>query len=119
MDNWFYPVCRSVCKKRKEKKMDYTEIRDDRIRSKICTLMSEMLDNPDESGIYPTSKFMWEMETFILDESETLKGFVKMALEELGVPTRDYPAPVANAVDILNKALGLKNGLPALMTRKY
>ena len=92
--------------------MDYTEIRDDRIRGKICTLMSEMLDNP-------TSKFMWEMETFIIDESETLKGFVKMALDELGVPTKDYPAPVANAVDILNKALGLKNGLPVLITRKY
>lgn len=47
---------------------DYTEIRDDRIRSKVCELMSEMLDNPDESGIYPTSRFMWKMETFILDE---------------------------------------------------
>ena len=99
--------------------MDYTEIRDDRIRSKICALMSEMLDNPDEHGIYPTSKFMWEMETFIINESETLKGLVKMALDELGVPTKDYPAPVANAVDILNKALGLKNGLPVLITREY
>ncbi len=48
--------------------MDYTEIRDDRIRGKICALMSEMLDNPDESGIYQTSKFMWEMETFIINE---------------------------------------------------
>ncbi len=53
--------------------MDYAEIRDDRIRSKICTLMSEMLDNPDEHGIYPTSKFMWEMETFILAENERLQ----------------------------------------------
>jgi hypothetical protein len=26
--------------------------------------------------------------------------------DELGVPTPDYPAPVANAVAILNKALG-------------
>ena len=91
---------------------DYTEIRDDRIRSKICTLMSEMLDNP-------TSKFMWEMETFIIDESETLKRDVNKALEELGVPTGAYPAPVANAVGILNMALGLKNGLPAPKTRNY
>lgn len=45
---------------------DYTEVRDDRIRTVICKLMSEMLDNPDEHGIYPTSKFMWKMETFIL-----------------------------------------------------
>ena len=54
---------------------DYTEIRDDRIRSKICELMSEMLDNPDENGIFPTSRFMWEMETFILDEIEEAKPF--------------------------------------------
>ena len=95
---------------------DYTEIRDDRIRSKICTLMSKMLDNPDKDGIYPTSKFMWEMETFILNENEKLKRDVNKALEELGVPTGAYPAPVANAVGILNMALGLKNGLPAPKT---
>lgn len=53
--------------------MDYTEIRDDRIRSKICTLMSEMLDNPDKDGLYQTSKFMWEMETFILAENKRFK----------------------------------------------
>ncbi len=49
---------------------DYTDIRNDRIRSEICKLMSEMLDNPDERGIYPTSRFMWKMETFILAEIE-------------------------------------------------
>ncbi len=49
--------------------VDYTEIRDGRIRTEICRLMSEMLDNPNEHGIYPTSKFMWEMETFILKEN--------------------------------------------------
>jgi len=49
---------------------DYTEIRDDRIRTVICDLMSEMLDNPDEYGIYPTSRFMWKMENFILEEIE-------------------------------------------------
>jgi len=47
--------------------IDYTEIRDDAIRSKISDLLSEMLDNPDKYGIYPTSKFMWEMETYILE----------------------------------------------------
>ena len=48
--------------------VDYTEIRDDRIRGKICNLMSDMLDSPDKNGIYPTSEFMWKMETFILGE---------------------------------------------------
>ena len=46
--------------------MDYTEIRNQAIRGKICELMSEMLDNPDKQGIYPTSRFMWKMETYIL-----------------------------------------------------
>ena len=40
--------------------VDYTEIRDDAIRGKICKLMS------DEHGIYPTSKFMWKMETYCM-----------------------------------------------------
>ena len=52
---------------------DYTEIRDDRIRSKICELMSEMLDNPGKHGIYPTGRFMWKMENFILEELERVR----------------------------------------------
>lgn len=41
--------------------------------------------------------------------TETLYGIlqvaIRKALNELGVPTPDYPAPVANAVEILKKAL--------------
>lgn len=48
--------------------VDYTLIKNERIRTKICDLMSEMLDNPDEHGIYPTSRFMSKMENFILEE---------------------------------------------------
>lgn len=32
---------------------------------------------------------------------------IERALAELGMPGEDYPAPVANAVKILHKALGL------------
>ena len=53
--------------------IDYTEIRDDRIRTAICRLMYAMLDNPDKHGIYPTSRFMWKMETFILKEQANLR----------------------------------------------
>lgn len=35
---------------------------------------------------------------------------VKDALYELGEPTPDYPAPVANAVDILRQALAQSDG---------
>jgi hypothetical protein len=66
-----------------EREPDYTEIRDDRIRTKICELMSEMLDNPDEHDIYPTSRFMWKMETFILAEAEKLE-VLRKALERIG-----------------------------------
>ena len=52
------------------------EIRDDRVRSVICELMSEMLDNPDDCGIYPTSRFMWRVETYILNLlAETRDGW--------------------------------------------
>jgi len=50
--------------------VDYTEVRDEEVRTKICELMSNMLDNPDKHGIYPTSKFMWEMESYILNRGK-------------------------------------------------
>jgi len=43
-------------------------IQNDRIRGVICDLMSEMLDNSDGYGIYPTGRFMSKMEQFVLDE---------------------------------------------------
>jgi hypothetical protein len=46
--------------------IDYTEIRNEGIRTKICELLSEMLDNPDKHGLYQTSRFMWEMENYCL-----------------------------------------------------
>ena len=36
---------------------------------------------------------------------EQKDGLIRMALDELGVPSKDYPAPLANAVDFLNEAL--------------
>ena len=41
-------------------------------------------------------------------EIALIRGFVKMALDELGVPNKDYPAPVANAVSFLKEALEAK-----------
>ena len=42
------------------------------------------------------------------EENEMLKGFIQMALDELGVPNEGYPAPVSNAVDFLKQALECK-----------
>ena len=64
---------------------DYTVIKDDPIRSKICELMSEMLDNPDEHGIYPTSRFMSKMEDYILQfkaDKDEIKKIASSAQDE-------------------------------------
>lgn len=37
----------------------------DKDRTAICKIMSKMLDNPDESGIYPTSTAYIELEHYI------------------------------------------------------
>ena len=39
------------------------------------------------------------------EENKLIKGLVKMALDELGVPSKDYPANVANAVGFLEEIL--------------
>lgn len=82
---------------------DYTVIKDDRIRAKICKLMSEMLDDPDEQGIYQTARFMSKMETFVLFENKRLKtensGLKKEHSELLELTTliekhpEDYEGP--------------------------
>jgi hypothetical protein len=45
-------------------------------------------------------------EAIALDrENIRLRDYIRMALDELGVPGPGYPAPVANAVDFLNTTL--------------
>ncbi len=36
------------------------------LRTAICRIMSEMLDNPDEHGIYPTGRFMDRIEALLV-----------------------------------------------------
>ena len=57
-----------------EQEPDYTEIKDQEVRGEICKFMSEMLDDPDKHGIYPTSRFMWKMERYILAMRKELGG---------------------------------------------
>lgn len=40
-----------------------------------------------------------------------MKGLIRMALNELGVPNETYPAPVTNAVDFLRQALVAEESL--------
>lgn len=61
--------------KLRQGEIDYTIIKDKRIRTKICQLMSAMLDNPDKYGIYPTSEFMSKMEDFVLEIRHEAMGW--------------------------------------------
>jgi len=53
-------------------KKDYTIIKDNFIRTQICELMSDMLDNPDENGIYPTSEFLSKMEDYCIELRDSI-----------------------------------------------
>lgn len=40
----------------------------ERDRTKICKIISKMLDNPDEHGLYPTGTAYTELELYIIKE---------------------------------------------------
>lgn len=46
------------------------EIKRGGYRKEICDAISEMLDNPDDCGIYPTTKCYDRLETFIQTQVE-------------------------------------------------
>jgi len=43
-------------------------------------------------------------------ENARLRAQIRLALDQLGVPTPDYPAPIAYVVEILNAALSDEGG---------
>lgn len=62
-----YGVCEKCKDIAVDEKSDYTVIKNDRIRTRICDLMSAMLNNPDKHGLFPTSEFMSKMEDYCLE----------------------------------------------------
>jgi len=53
--------------------IDYTEVRDEDLRGKICDLILEMLER--KNGF--ADKFLWQMETLVLDKlDQQLKSIV-------------------------------------------
>jgi len=82
-------------------KEGFNEMTDrERIRTEICNSISEMLDNPDENGIYPTTKCYDRLEAFILSER-------RKAFEE--------------AVEIADKMIdnGDERGIAEALKRKF
>lgn len=97
--------------------LDSFAVRD--IRGNLITVE---LGEPDEDGFYtPVLTTHYDdnlvekaeakndelLEAFngLMAENERLRGYIRMALDELGVPMEMYPANVANAVDFLNESL--------------
>ncbi|MDY6896288.1 MAG: hypothetical protein SVO01_12870 [Thermotogota bacterium] len=75
----------------------------DKDRTVICNIMSELLDNPDRSGIYPTSKAYDALENYIESvRVETLGWAYADACVHLD-KNEDYRK--LNVPEILNRAL--------------
>ena len=47
----------------------------DKDRTEICKILSEMLDNPDKNGIYPTSTCYTKLEHYIESARTQALGF--------------------------------------------
>lgn len=47
----------------------------DKDRTAICSIISKMLDNPDEHGLYPTSAAFDELESYIEGERAMAIGW--------------------------------------------
>jgi len=45
-------------------------------RSQICGIVSDMLDNPDDSGIYPTSTAYTKLEHYINQQERIALGWM-------------------------------------------
>ncbi len=60
-----------------------------------------IVELPDEIIVAGSGKTITK-EELIMKKKD---GLIRMALDELGVPNKDYPAPVSNAVAFLNEAL--------------
>ena len=52
----------------------------DKDRTKICQIISDMLDNPDEYGIYPTSTAYTRLEHYIEQQRIEAIGCSRLGL---------------------------------------
>lgn len=81
-------------------------------RGRICEIVSRMLDNPDEHGIYPTTRCYDELEALMRDrrlERDTLRTMVveiyQVARRELyrlrALPAGDVTGKTLHEIDVL------------------
>lgn len=68
-------------------------------RKEVCDIVSEMLDNPYENGIYPTSKCYQELDALIEQAVRTFADKVKT--EALDVSLSWSIIPTKNAIVVI------------------
>lgn len=77
-------------------------------REEICKIMSDMLDNPDDSGVYPTSTAYTRLEHYIemqrIEALGWMHGFCCLSLDNGSDPR------IENVPDIIEKAINNLNG---------
>lgn len=71
-------------------------------RKIICDIISEMLDNPDKCGIYPTTRCYDKLEQYIKDIREKKVGKKIEVIIEILERNGDYPKKEARRVSIRN-----------------
>lgn len=56
------------------------------------------------TGVWTTQDYSCELAN-VRWQNTVMRLRVKEALDELGVPTPDYPSPIVNAISLLQRAL--------------
>lgn len=64
-------------------------------RKEICEIVSEMLDNPNEIGIYPTSACYEKLDALIEQQEEFWMTCIKDDADRAGIDTRGI---IGNAI---------------------
>lgn len=75
-------------------------------RKEICRIISEMLDNPDEIGIYPTTRCYDRLEQYIeaqLAEAQDEIATLKRTYNQLFDETQKLQSDVTNYMEIANE----------------
>ena len=68
----------------------------DKDRTKICTIISKMLDNPDKHGIFPTATAYTELELYVEEQRIEAVGWTwaeACTLLDQGIDPRTYEVP--------------------------
>lgn len=81
------------------------------IRGEICKIISRMLDNPDDCGIFPTTECYDDLEKLVFRKQFEAMGWTyahACILQDRGIDIRTVLVP--DIIKQANKDLEMKNG---------